>query len=163
MSIYIYERKRLENWVDAFCEKFKKSNPNLCINKFSEHNISEGYSFNDKFEFFLKNNISKKSSFCDDEIYQIINRCSLLRSLDKKFALKLILAAEYSIDYFIKEFKPTLFIAPRIDSYILDILDRKLTKINIKFIGFWRSAFLKDHFFLTKRGEVNTINKKLII
>jgi len=161
MPVYIYDRKRLENWVNKFCLIYSKINKGEEIYKFSEHHINNGYCFNVEFESCISNNLLKTSSFNNDEILQIILRCRLLRSLDFNFANKLILAAEYSIDVFIKQCNPTLFIAPRIDSYILDILDRKLTRKNIKYIGLWRSAFLSNRFFLTKRGEVNIINNNI--
>ncbi len=64
----------------------------------------------------------------------------------------MIAATELSVRRFIEERQPRFLIAPRVENFILDITERVLGQHGIPYIGLWRSAFLKDHFFFTNRG-----------
>jgi hypothetical protein len=82
----------------------------------------------------------------------------VLRSFEYDRAVAFIGAAEATVEKFIETARPTLVVAPRIDTYLLDVLERKLHQGGSRYLGVWRSAFQKNKFFLTNRGEIHQIN-----
>ena len=158
-SVGIYSRKGLENWSKNAEEHFQSLG--YKTSRFSEHFEEDCFDFNSSFNKFIHENKSKISTYNDEENKDIIQRCRLLRSLDRSIAISMISSAQRAIIEYINKEKIEVFIAPRVDSYILDIIDRELSSRNQLFIGVWRSAFLKRKFFLTKRGEVNQINHEI--
>lgn len=156
--IYIYSRRGHEKWITSFINHYyqKKS---IKISIFNEIN-TENFKYYQLFSNYL-NSPNLKSLFSENEINEIILRCRLLRSLPYKCALKMLLACEYVVRDFIETKKPSIFIGPRIDSYVLDILERLLTKNGILYIGLWRSAFFDGKFFITKRGEIEYLNNSI--
>lgn len=116
--------------------------------------FKDQFCFTDLFQKAMQRPLTVcKVSFSESDVQEIIARCRLLRSLEFWDAVMMIGAAESVCDEFILKCQPKALIAPRIDTYLLDILERKLLLANIPYIGVWRSAFVKNRFFLTNRGE----------
>lgn len=158
-NIFIYSRRGHEKWVNSFIENYYNLTGKK-IKIFSELKTNNDYNYYNNFI----SNINKKNyntKFSENDIEDIKKRCRLLRSLDDNFSRLLISSSEYSINKFINENNPSLFIAPRVDSYVLDILDRLLKEHNIEYIGLWRSAFFDHKFFITKRGEIDYQNNEI--
>lgn len=91
--------------------------------------------------------------FGDAGCFEIIARCRLLRSLDRQQALEMIGAMSQACANMLDKFQPNLFMATRIDSYVLDIIDRLLTERKLRFVGLWRAAVVPKMVFFTTRGE----------
>jgi hypothetical protein len=152
---FIYTRHKLNRYVRDF---IGCTNGDYSV--FSEYNFKfdSQFVFGDLFQRLLKSNVKYEDlSFSQNEINEIILRCRLLRSFDYSRAIDFVAAAEMVVDEFIQKAKPSLFVAPRIDTFFLDILERKLRRNGVKYLGVWRSAFLKDKFFVTNRGEVHKV------
>ena len=153
MRIAIYTRHKLEK----FCFSLKgllEDEHEVYI--FSEDNLHNKKIINS--ELYFKYSVKKKS-FDDIEIDDIISRCRVLRSIDRELSLMLINRSIQAIFGMIHHNNPDIIIAPRIDNYYLDILNRICKKNKIQFIGLWRSAFKESMFFLTSRGEFNKVRE----
>jgi hypothetical protein len=152
---FIYTRHKLTRYVNDFLHHSK-----LDFKVFSEYDFGfkDQYSFASSFQYHLRRrSLLSSLSFSDNELCEIIYRCRLLRSLKFDSAVKFVAAAECVCNEFIEKEQPRSVVAPRIDTFLLDILDRKLSSTRKKYIGVWRSAFLKNNFFLTNRGELHKI------
>jgi hypothetical protein len=159
MIIYVYSRQKLNNWVKEFIKNFKYSE----VHVFSEYDFkySNGYNF---YPIFIHNlsSLAKDTillPYNDTELNDIIQRCRLLRSMKKEDSINFIKSAFISIEQFIDTTKVDIFISPRIENYIFDLMERSLKRKNKRFIGLWRSAFLKNHFFFTNRGETISVRE----
>jgi hypothetical protein len=91
--------------------------------------------------------------FGPDACADIIARCRVLRALPEDQAMAMIGAITIAWSELLDRFKPDLFIATRVDSYVLDVLDRLLVARDIPYVGWWRAAVTPKMIFFTRRGE----------
>lgn len=91
--------------------------------------------------------------FGSDTCTDIISRCRVLRAFPEDQALAMIGAITISSEELLDRVKPDLFIATRVDSYVLDVLDRLLAARHIPYVGWWRAAVMPKMIFFTRRGE----------
>lgn len=89
-----------------------------------------------------------------NEIEEIINRCRLLRNIDKSNAAMHIVALQKSIGMVYNEEKPDILIAELIDSYFQDVIIREAVKRKIKCYTFVQN-FINGYSRMTLRGELN--------
>ncbi|MDB2637606.1 hypothetical protein N9Y91_01225 [Alphaproteobacteria bacterium] len=153
MKIGVYTRHKLEDFskylatsLSQRCEVFVFSEDHL---KGNEIISAESFS----------NNTDPAFYFGESDVDDIISRCRVLRSIDKELALVLLRRAFCCIEGLLDSLNPDVVVAPRIDNYFLDILNRVCECRSIVFIGLWRSAFYNDMFFSTSRGEVKSIRQ----
>ena len=92
---------------------------------------------------------------CDE----IIARCRLLRHLDRTQAVRMIGAVIVSCEAVLDRFRPDAFVAFRIDSYVLDVMERLLRERGIPYVGLWRAAIVPDMIFFTARGEYRAVRE----
>lgn len=158
-KILIYSRRGTELWSNSLCDYLVKNGFNACT--FSElRNISD-ISLADNFY----KTYSEKSKYSENEIYEIIKRCRLLRSLHFSKAKMFVIAMSEALDFLLYDYNPNFIIGLRVDSYVLDLLERKCKLLGIKYIGIWKSAFSNNYSFVTSRGELNFLglqNNKVI-
>ena len=159
MIIYVYTRQKLNNWVKEFIKNYKYSK----VHVFSEYDFkyANGYNF---YPIFIHNlsilaNETIILPYNNIELNDIIQRCRVLRSMNREDSINFIKSAFISIEQFIDITKVDIFISPRIENYIFDLLERSLKSKNKRFIGLWRSAFIKNHFFFTNRGETISVRE----
>lgn len=156
MSQYVYTRHKLTRYTRHFLTRASKA-----YGVFSEYDFgfAAQYVFGRTFQHHLNTKrATSHLTFSDHELQEIVRRCRVLRSFAYDQAVDFIAAAEATIDHFIETARPTLVVAPRIDTYLLDILERKLHRNGARYLGVWRSAFQPNKFFLTNRGEIHPIN-----
>jgi hypothetical protein len=150
-KIGFYTRHKLQKYTFALANEVSKKNDAFI---FSEDNLHDARILNTEIYFDYSGLVE---NFSDIEINDIIIRCRVLRSLNKDLAFKLIQRANLSVCGMFHYYSPTVIVSPRIDNYYLDILNRVCIRRDIKFIGLWRSAFIKGSFFLTSRGDFNKV------
>lgn len=83
----------------------------------------------------------------------IIARCRVLRALPEAQAVSMIGAITYAWTKVLDTFQPEMFLATRVDSYVLDVLDRLLIERRIPYVSWWRAAVMPKMVFFTRRGE----------
>jgi hypothetical protein len=157
MSRSIYTRHKLTRYVRQFLSSSRHAYGIISEYDFG---FADQYVFGHEFQRCLS--VARKlsrPSFADCELNEIVRRCRVLRSMEYDRAISFIGAAELIVDRFIEQKGPTLVVAPRIDTYLLDVLERKLHLRGVRYLGVWRSAFQRDTFFLTNRGEIHAINE----
>jgi len=150
--ILVYCRKGTFKWANEFVQFFKLEGENSY--SFSELKFGSNLSLYSAFYYAIDFNKSY-NNFDDIEINDIIARCRLLRSLPRKLAVKMIIAIDYSVNSMFDEVNPKYIVSLRVDSYVLDIIERSSKKRGIIFLGIWKSAFKMRYFFVTSRGELN--------
>jgi hypothetical protein len=89
---------------------------------------------------------------CDD----IIARCRLLRNLERVLSLKMIGAMWQAIEQIVEQEQPGVVLSFIIDHYIVDILDRVVTRRGIRYLGV-AHAVIPGYFMFTTRGELNQV------
>lgn len=166
LSVLIYSRRGLEKWANELSDFFNKKN--IISSIFSELRNFSDYGLADNFYLHF----GLLANYYDDKTTdEIICRCRLLRSLDKSKAYSMINAMAYSINEMFDKLNPQVIVSLRVDSYVLDIVEREAKKRGIEYLGLWKSAFKKGYFFITSRGELinlrdkynNVINEKDIV
>jgi hypothetical protein len=159
INVLVYSRRGLGKWSKELSLFLKSNKINSStfseLRNFSDNNlIEEFYSF-----FNLKNN----KKFYNEFIYsEIICRCRLLRSLERRMAISMIDAMAYSVNQLLEKVNPKFIISLRVDSYVLDIVDREAKKRGIEYLGVWKSAFKKGYFFVTSRGELGHLKENFV-
>jgi hypothetical protein len=154
---YIYTRHKTCRYVQDFLECTSGD-----FKVFAEYDFGfkDQYSYAKSFQKVLRSPcLINDTNFKLVEIDDIILRCRLLRSFRYDEAYHIVLAAERICIEFIEKCFPEAVVAPRIDTFFLDVLERVLSRYSIPYIGVWRSAFLSDKFFLTNRGEHRPISE----
>lgn len=155
-SPFIFTRHKLTRYVADF---LKHTNGNFKVLSEYDFGFSKQYIYGYNFQKHVNNpKIVNNLSFSQNELASIIQRCRLLRSFDLETAIKYVAAAETACIDFIDAENPKFLLAPRIDTFFLDVLERKLHHRGSRYIGVWRSAFVKNQFFLTNRGELHELN-----
>lgn len=150
--ILVYCRKGTSKWAKEFVQFLKYEG----LNSYSFSELKFGSNISLSTSFYNAIDCNKSYSNYDDiELNDIIVRCRLLRSLPRKLAVKMIMAMDYSVNSMFDEVKPNYIVSVRVDSYVLDIIERSSKKRGIIFLGIWKSAFKKGYFFVTSRGELN--------
>jgi hypothetical protein len=91
-----------------------------------------------------------------DACSNIIQRCRLLRNLNRDLALKLIGAMWQAIDGAIDRVKPDVLLSIMVDFYPADLLQRLVERQNIPFFGL-SGGILKERTIITVLGEHNHI------
>lgn len=154
-KILIFTRRGHEKWVKSFKDNLILSSFDVIL--LSEQSVGGDINLGKRISEVMQNinNNSENliSKFSNDDLLDIVVRCRVLRSLDNFEAIKLILSAEIVFNQIYDEYKPDCFISLRVDTYILDVFQRLFKFKGVQYIGLWRSAFLKKHFFITARGE----------
>lgn len=153
MKILLYTRRTMTNWMRYLANNLTVASSTMIMSELrNEGDISIADDF---YRYFHKPDIAEQASrqFGEDGCNDIIARCRLLRNLKKDMALKMIGSAGQSCRTLIDNFKPNIFLALRIDSYVLDIIDRILAERRIPYIGLWRAAVVPNMLFFTTRGE----------
>lgn len=161
--IAIYTRHKLEKSALRLKNKLNEFED---IIVFSEENLSNRDVFNLDVLGSANTNIDTLEAL---NLTDIIARCRVLRSLSREFAVNLIERKLSQIIEFLERYKPKIVIIPRVDNFFLDLLRVVAKDRNIKIVGIWQSAFLKNHSFLTvdgdynyfKAAELNTVNDLL--
>jgi hypothetical protein len=95
-----------------------------------------------------------------DSCQEIIQRCRLLRNIERNFALKLIGAMWQTIEAAIDSIKPDVLLSSMVDFYPVDILQRLVEKRGIPFFGL-SGGILKDQTIVTILGEYNFIREPI--
>lgn len=103
---------------------------------------------------------SQSVEFSNAVIDDMIQRCRVLRCLDRAFAVSLINFYASRVISFFETFGVSVVIIPRIDDFFLDLMERLAREKGIKVIGVWNSAFVKEYSFLTCRGEIRPLRKE---
>ena len=151
-KILIYSRRGIELWSSTLCDYLTKNG--FSVYTFSElRNISDITLADNFYKYYSSN--TEKSKFSAIEIIEIVKRCRLLRSLPIVNAKIYINSMSLALDYLIDNHNPNFIIGLRVDSYVLDLLERKCQLLGIKYVGIWKSAFIKNYSFITSRGELN--------
>lgn len=99
----------------------------------------------------LVNSVTADFEIQNEDI-DIIERCRLLRSLDKKTALRHILATRICINQVLDSFKPEYIFSESIDQFLTDILCSEAKKRDIPFIGLIRT-FVNGYIRISSKGE----------
>lgn len=153
MKALFYTRHNLTPWVRFISENLSATDETLIISELRNEGV---YSLaNNFYEYIDQPEISKYAVeyYGEGDCVKIIARCRLLRNIDKNESLKMIGAMTKSLQDVLNDFNPDVFIALRIDSYVLDIMDRLLKERQIPYLGLWKAALVEDMFFVTIRGE----------
>lgn len=134
--------------------------PNQDIVHASEYRSVDKTGLPNFYYSFLENkkiniNMTKLSR---SDVKDIIARCRLLRNIEKKAALKHLLAMYLAIDKVLNLVRPDFVTMQTVDAYIPDLFRFICKKKKIKFIGVVGTC-IHNHFRITSRGEV-TKNKK---
>ena len=150
--ILVYSRKGIAKWANNLV--FFLNSKGVQSSSFSELRMGSNFSLTNSFYNAIKYN-KIYNHYDEIEINNIIIRCRLLRSLRRELAIKMILAMDYSVNILFDETNPKYIVSLRVDSYVLDLIERSSKKRGIIFLGIWKSAFIKGYFFVTSRGELN--------
>jgi hypothetical protein len=89
---------------------------------------------------------------------EIIQRCRLLRNLDRQKSLKMIGAMWQALAETIERLQPDLGLTFIIDCYPLDLLKRLLDRRNVEYVGLG-GGILKDRIIITAQGEHHFISE----
>lgn len=111
-------------------------------------------------ENLYKDKIKDVQILDEKEFYDIYKRCRFLRSLDKNIAFDLIRKSCNYINFIFEKEDIEIVIAPIIDCYTLDVLERVSRRFNIKFISFV-NHFFNGYMRFTVRGELIKIRDKV--
>jgi hypothetical protein len=103
---------------------------------------------------FLYSNDTKKSLLSEEDTKAVYYRCRFLRKHSFAFANNLINKMTNGIQEIIWNNKPEIVIAPMIDNYTLDILERVCTKNHIPYVSICGHLF-NGYSRITSRGEYN--------
>lgn len=153
MKVLLYARHGMFNWVRHLSSNLRFAKKTLIM---SELRNQGDFSLADGFYRYLRRpDISQQAldKFGEPVCADIIERCRLLRNLDKNLALRMIGACWRALDDLLDSYQPDIFVGLRVDSYVLDILNRILAERNISYIGLWRAALVPNMIFFTARGE----------
>ena len=153
MRVLLYTRHNATDWFRALASKLTVASATLIM---SELRNEGDVSITDEFyRAYRELDIAERATarFGADACGDIIARCRLLRNLDRAQALRMIGAAVVASEAVIEQFRPDAFVAFRIDSYVLDVIDRLLRERRVPYVGLWRAAILPDMVFFTTRGE----------
>jgi hypothetical protein len=93
-----------------------------------------------------------------DSCQEMIQRCRLLRNIERNFALKLIGAMWQTLEATIDRLKPDVLLSSMVDFYPVDILQRLIEKRGIPFFSL-SGGILKDQTIVTILGEYNFIHE----
>lgn len=94
------------------------------------------------------------SSISQEIADDIIARCRLLRSLDKKIAMQHIYCAHVAIAKVFENTKPDIVISETIDQYLIDLIHFECHRLNIPFVGIVIS-FINGYYRISAKGELN--------
>jgi len=89
---------------------------------------------------------------------EIIQRCRLLRNLDREVALRFISSMWRTLEQTIEQLKPEIVLSFMVDFYPVDILQRLLERRQIPFFGL-SGGILKDQTIVSVLGEYNFLHK----
>jgi hypothetical protein len=125
--------------------------------------LDDGCDFNimpSFYDYYRNQDISKfaLSRIGGEVCQEIIQRCRLLRNVDRDLALKLIGAMWQSLDQAINQLTPDLALSFMVDFYPSDILYRLLKQHNIPFFSL-SGGILEEQTIVTALGEYNFMHK----
>ena len=125
-KILFYAINNTFSWWKFFSDSLSNEFETLVI---TEHKSSKLYSLKNRFYFYYKN--QQISSFTKDEIDNIIDRCRVLRNIDKNKARKMVIAYEYVFEDLFKDNSYSNIISFPIDRYPMDVMNRVAKRYNI--------------------------------
>lgn len=139
---------------DQFKDLAANISNNNDITVISEHKSVDESGLSYEFYNELSNysNEAAIDGLSDEEIIDIIQRCRLLRSINKVKARSMIHAAQKTINKILINKSPDLVLSVTIDSYIIHLIYINCIKLNIKFVGLIPS-FVNNYFRITALGE----------
>lgn len=153
MRVLLYTRHNMTKWIRYVAANLTFASSTIIMSELrNEGDVSTVDDFN---RYYHQSDIAEQAvtKFGESACNDIILRCRLLRSLDRRKSLKMIGSTWRACDDLIKEVNPDLFVGLRIDSYVLDVIDRILRERGIPYIGLWRAALVPNMIFFTTRGE----------
>ena len=159
MRILLYTRHNATDWFRYIASNLKVASKTLIMSEL--RNEGDVSITDDFYRFYRQPDIAVQAfnKFGETECNEIIARCRLLRNLKKRKAMKMIGAAWQACLVLIDKFDPDMFLAFRIDSYVLDIIDRILKERGVPYIGLWRAAIVPNMVFITTRGEYTPLRE----
>lgn len=153
MRILFYTRHNATAWFRYLASQLTVASETLIMSELRDE--GDVATTDDFYRAYADRNVGARATarFGDAACAEIIARCRLLRNVDEAQALRMIGAAMEASEAVIERFKPDAFVAFRIDSYVLDVIDRLLRARGVPYVGLWRAAILPDMVFFTTRGE----------
>lgn len=153
MRVLFYTRHNATEWFRSVASKLTVASETLIMSELRrEGDVSLAGDF---YRFYRDPGVSERARrrYGDEGCAEMIARCRLLRNLQPALAMRMIGAASEACAALVDRFKPDAFVAFRIDSYVLDVMDRVLQERGIPYVGLWRAALIPDMIFFTTRGE----------
>tara|TARA_Y100001958_G_scaffold118822_1_gene85888 strand:- start:8704 stop:10068 length:1365 start_codon:yes stop_codon:yes gene_type:complete len=154
-KIFFYAINNTFSWWRFFSDSLSNEFETLVI---TEHKSSKLYSLKNRFYFYYKN--QQISSFSKDEIDNIIDRCRVLRNIDKNKARKMVIAYEYVFEDLFKDNSYSNIISFPIDRYPMDVMNRVAKRYNIDHLEITVSV-LKNFSMILKLGNVMSLPMSL--
>jgi len=150
-KILFYAINNTFSWWKFFSDSLSDEFETLVI---TEHKSSKLYSLKNRFYFYYKN--QQISSFTKDEIDNIIDRCRVLRNIDKNKARKMVIAYEYVFEDLFKDNSYSNIISFPIDRYPMDVMNRVAKRYNIDHLEITVSV-LNNFSMILKLGDIMSL------
>ena len=113
------------------------------------------YSLVDDFYRFIDNGNAAEAAlarFGEDGCADIILRCRVLRSIDRRLALRMIGAMAQAIELAFDRLGPELVVTFTIDRYVMDVMERIARRRGIDFLEM-TASIIPDEVMLMRRGQ----------
>lgn len=143
-----------DGYLDNIVKEISEDNENITLSAHKEVDNSGLWHAYYKQLSKLKN-VHFEANHLDEDI---IIRCRLLRSIDKKDALLHLNAMREATREVFEEHDPDIVLSETIDSYIMDILYFESKERGIPFIGLV-TVFVNGYFRISARGEYNYVRE----
>ena len=136
--------------------------PSSNILNISEHRKIDQLGLSKKYYEYLKkynnNTLDTDGILTHDSVTDMIARCRLLRSLDRKSAVKHLFSMAYAVSDILKDIKPSHVLSLTVDSFVMDLIRHFCNIYEIKFVGLV-PTFVNWYYRVSERGEP-TLNTK---
>ncbi len=161
-KIFFYAINNTFLWWKYFSDSLSNEYETLVI---TEHKSSELYSLKNRFYSYYKKKLT--TCFRKDEIENIVDRCRVLRNIDRSKSRKMVIVYENVFEDLFKDNSYSTIISFPIDRYPMDVMNRVARRYNIDHIEVTVSVF-NNCSMLLSLGEIlslpddlsNTIDEK---
>ena len=150
MNVLVYARP----WnKEQFCDLASKVWPDHRLVVSSEHpSVDESDLYRQFYENMRVSIPQKQTNLTVEQIDDVIDRCRLLRAINRQLALKLLHAMELAVESVLEKTVAKYMLSITVDSYVLHLFSLLCKKRNIVFIGLI-PTFVNGYFRVTSVGE----------